>query len=80
MEFTRYYLEQVLRKRPYLRQEWCEAVLSHPLKTRAQPDGRIQRWGFIAAECKYLRVVTLDDGVTIHNAYFDSDCEPDTQS
>ena len=77
MRATRYFLEQVLRKRPYIVPEWCEAVVQTPLHREAQPDGRIRFWGAILdprdGKTRYLRVVTLDDGDTIHNAFFDRD-------
>ena len=38
-------------------------------------DGRVRFWDMIArpgeAEPRYLRVVTLADGETVHNAFFD---------
>jgi hypothetical protein len=75
LKTTRYFEEQVLRKRPYIRREWCEQVLAAPVRREIQPDGRIRWWGKIALaaerEPRYLRVVTLDDGVTVHNAFFD---------
>jgi hypothetical protein len=73
METTRYFEEQVLRKRPYLRREWCEKARIHPLRQQVQEDGRIRWWIFIPEAGKYLRVVTLEDGVTVHNAFFDRD-------
>jgi uncharacterized membrane protein len=36
-----------------------------------QADGRIRRWTWIAEEGKYLRVILLEDGETLHNAFFD---------
>ena len=37
-----------------------------------QDDGRIRLWGKVAqAGDKYLRVVVLEDGQTVHNAFFD---------
>jgi hypothetical protein len=30
--FTDYFEREVLRKRPYLRREWCIAVLEHPVR------------------------------------------------
>lgn len=42
---------------------------------RAPSDGRIRFWGKIVlaptTQARYLRVVTLEDGETIHNAFFD---------
>jgi len=31
----RYFEEQVLRKRPYLKREWCELALKNPRSTRS---------------------------------------------
>ncbi len=42
MQATRYFLEQVLRKRPYIVPDWCEAVVRAPLHRQSQPDGRIR--------------------------------------
>jgi hypothetical protein len=36
-----------------------------------QSDGRIRKWGKITEVGKYLRVILLDDGETVHNAFFD---------
>lgn len=58
-------------KRPYLRREWCEAVVRNPVRKEVQADGRIRHWGFVEELGRYLRVVTLGDGETIHNAMLD---------
>lgn len=71
MKTTRYLGEQVLRKRPYLQREWCARVLEVPVRRELQPDGRIRHWIFIPELEKYLRVVTLEDGETVHNAFPD---------
>lgn len=68
---TRYFDEQVLRKRPYIREEWCNQALLYPEYREVQPDGRIRHWVFIPELEKYLRVVTLKDGRTVHNAFPD---------
>ena len=73
---TRYFREQVLRKRSYLRLEWCMRIVDNPLRSEAQPDGRVRFWGFVREISKYLRVVTLEDGHTIHNAFPDRDFDP----
>jgi hypothetical protein len=44
---TRYFTEQVLRKRPYLTLEMCEAVIADPIYTMVQDDGRIRHWGAV---------------------------------
>jgi hypothetical protein len=75
MKTTRYFDEQVLRKRPYLHLDWIEATLADPIERVAQPDGRIRFWRRVdvdgAAKSYILRVVTLEDGETVHNAFFD---------
>ena len=42
MKTTRYFEEQVLRKRPYIRREWCTDVLAAPLQKETQADGRMR--------------------------------------
>jgi hypothetical protein len=71
MKTTRYFEEQVLRKRPYLRREWCAQALRKLVRREVQPDGRIRCWIFIPELEKYLRVITLEDGETVHNAFPD---------
>ena len=70
--YTEYFEKQILNKRPYLKKEWCIRVLEHPAKCERQEDNRYRFWGRIdELEGRYLRVVTLDDKVTIHNAFPD---------
>lgn len=71
MKTTRYFEEQVLRKRPYVKRAWCEDALQKPIKREIQPNGRIRHWIFVKDLEKYVRVVTLEDGETVHNAFFD---------
>ena len=72
MKTTRYFEEQVLRKRPYLRREWCEQILADPVTREVQADGRIRSWRFVSESGgRALRVVTLSDGETVHNAFPD---------
>ena len=62
------------KKRPdraIIKEEWIEFVIETPEKTEVQSDGRIRKWAKIKAIDKYLRVVLLDDGETVHNAFFD---------
>ena len=70
--FTRYFENEVLRKRPYLKKEWCIRVLENPVKIEAQEKNRYRFWGMIQElQGRVLRVVTLEDKTTIHNAFFD---------
>ncbi len=75
MKTTRYFNEQVRRKRPYIELAWCAQVVAAPLRVEEQRDGRVRFWGEIIlpgeTAPRYLRVVTLEDGETIHNAFFD---------
>jgi uncharacterized membrane protein len=45
--------------------------MQFPEKTEVQSDGRIRRWAWISEENKFLRVILLEDGETVHNAFFD---------
>ncbi len=63
-----------MRKRPdrcIILDEWITHVILHPEKTEIQADGRIRKWAYIPEEDKFLRVILLEDGETIHNAFFD---------
>jgi hypothetical protein len=60
-----------MRKRPYIRREWCEQALLNPVRKIIQPDGRVRYWTFISELNRFLRVVTLEDGATVHNAFPD---------
>ncbi len=73
MKFTQYFMH--MHKRPDrkdIRIEWIERVVTKPAKELVQSDGRIRKWARIPeAGGKYLRVVLLEDGKTVHNAFFD---------
>jgi hypothetical protein len=57
--------------------EWIEHVIKNPVKEITQHDGRIRRWAPIRdMEGRYLRVVMLPDGETVHNAFFDRSFAP----
>ena len=67
---TDYFRNDMLAKRPYVRLEWCVEALSQPIRREVQPeDGRIRHWVFLPELGKYLRVVMLPDGVTLHKIY-----------
>ena len=58
--------------RAMIRVEWIQRVIDHPAQERLQKDGRIRRWTAIAEMGnRYLRVILLPDGQTVHNAFFD---------
>lgn len=55
-----------------IRLEWIQRVMEQPVKETIQTDGRIRRWAAIPeAEGRFLRVILLPDGKTVHNAFFD---------
>ena len=72
MATTRYFDEQVVRKRPYLSVDLCQQVLRTPLRIVTQEDGRLRYWGEVVLpderEKRILRVVTLEDGIACCHA------------
>ncbi|MBK7665556.1 MAG: hypothetical protein IPJ21_18860 [Sterolibacteriaceae bacterium] len=65
MKFTQYFLATRARPdRAQIREEWIARAIRSPIRQHIQADGRI------------LRVVLLDDGETVHNAFFDRGFQP----
>ena len=74
------YFERVLaEKRPYMRREWCEEALSAPDHKTLQADGRIRYYKYIPEAARFIRVITLEDGKTLHNVFFDRNFKPTEQ-
>jgi len=73
MKTTAYF--DVIRERPdreVIKDEWIERAIETPARQSVQADGRIRRWVQIAEmNNRYLRVILLPDGETVHNAFFD---------
>jgi hypothetical protein len=73
VKFTQYF--QAMRLRPdraTIQLEWIQRVVDHPLKEVIQQDGRIRRWApIVEMDGRFLRVILLPDGETVHNAFFD---------
>ena len=70
--FTDYFETEVLRKRPYLKKEWCIQVIDRPIRSEAQEHNRFRFWAAVPElGDRVLRVITLEDKVTIHNAFPD---------
>ncbi len=78
MKYTQYFLD--IRKRPdreVIKDEWIRHVIENPTRETIQADGRIRRWAPInEMDDRYLRVILLPDGETIHNAFFDRGFQP----
>ena len=76
-QFTSYFEREVLRRRPYLHREWCIRVVENPIRVAQQDDNRYRYWGALPElGGRFLRVVTLDDRITIHNAFLDRGFKP----
>jgi hypothetical protein len=73
MKMTQYF--RYTRERPdraMIKDEWIEYVIKNPLKEEVQSDGRVRKWARIREmENRALRVILLEDGETVHNAFFD---------
>ncbi len=73
MKVTDYF--EFMSKRPDRRgiqPEWIRRVVDNPEKRHIQADGRVRLWGKVPeANDRYLRVILLEDGETLHNAFFD---------
>ncbi|MBC7642890.1 MAG: hypothetical protein H7174_11215 [Flavobacterium sp.] len=77
MKFTQYFLLTRERDdRKDIKLEWIEFVFYHPIFEVLQADGRIRRWAHIEEVDKYLRIIILEDSLTIHNAFFDRSFKP----
>ena len=75
--FTEYFENEVLRKRPYIKKEWCIKIIENPLRVEPQENNRFRFWGVVDdLEGRVLRVVTLEDKKTIHNAFPDRGYKP----
>ncbi len=70
-QYTSYFENEVLRKRPYIKKEWCVQTIENPLRIEKQEDNRYRYWAWTKELDSYLRVVTLEDHRTIHNAFPD---------
>ena len=76
-KFTPYFENQILRKRPYLTKEMCTRVVQPPIRVEPQEENRYRFWGKVdELQGRFLRVVTLSDKLTIHNAFLDRRFRP----
>jgi hypothetical protein len=65
---------ETVRKRPdraVILDAWIERAMASPARKTVQKDGPIRRWVCIPEmENRHLRVILLEDGETVHNAFF----------
>ena len=72
MKCTQYF--SFIKQRPdraNIKEEWIFDTIKKPIKTEVQSDGRIRKWKFIEEAGRYLRIILLEDGETVHNTFFD---------
>jgi len=72
MKCTQYF--SFIKQRPdraIIKEAWILDTIKNAVKTKVQSDGRIRKWKFIEEAGKYLRVILLEDGETVHNVFFD---------
>ncbi len=72
MKCTQYF--SFIRQRPdrsIIKDEWIMDTIKNSVRTEVQSDGRIRKWKFIENTGRYLRIILLEDGETVHNAFFD---------
>jgi hypothetical protein len=66
---------EAIRQRPdrrVIQEAWIQRAIDSPLREAIQQDGRIRRWVQVPEmDNRYLRVILLSDGETVHNAFFD---------
>ena len=75
--FTNYFENDVLPRRPYLTKEMCIRVVQNPVRSEPQEHNRFRFWASVPElGGRFLRVVTLDDRLTIHNAFPDRRFRP----
>jgi hypothetical protein len=76
---TTAYFEAIRRRpdRAVIHNEWIQRAVESPIRQVVQADGRIRRWSSVPeAGDRFLRVVLLSDGETVHNAFFDRGFKP----
>ena len=76
--FTAYFETKVLATRPYLTREMRVRVVRSPLRVELQEDGERVRFRAAVPELggRVVRVVTLANRRTIHNAFPDRRFKP----
>lgn len=76
MKTTRYFEEDRPGNHPEVTNEQAIWVAQNYEYDDVQDCGRIRRWAYVEELNHYVRVVLLDDGETLHNAFIDSNPPP----
>ena len=78
MKVTRYF--EAVRSRPdrsMILDVWIQRAIDDPIRQVIQTDGRFKRWCRVPEmENRYIRVILLPDGETVHNAFLDRGFAP----
>lgn len=73
MKTTKYFAS--IRRKPdraMIQDIWIERTIAWPERREVQQDGRIRLWARIGElNNRYSRVILLNDGHTVHNAFLD---------
>jgi hypothetical protein len=76
-QFTAYFEGDVLSRRPYLTKEMCIRVVQNSIRNEPQEHNRFRFWAAVPElNGRFLRVITLADKITIHNAFPDRKFRP----
>lgn len=67
---TRPYFDKQIKERG-IKVEWVKEALRNEVEREVQPDGRIRVWGWVEDLGKYIRIILLEDGETLLNAFPD---------
>lgn len=78
MKATEYFWRsRVAVDRAWIEIDWIEQVIANPSRQEIQANGRLRRWGTVPElQGRYLRVILLPDGETVHNAFVDRRYQP----
>ena len=77
MKSTEYFRHTRMRPdRLSIKDEWIQRAIDMPVSEEVQADGRLRRWVYMHSEGKSLGVFLLEDGETVHNAFFDRSYKP----
>jgi len=70
--FTEYFENEILIRRPYITKAMCIRVIQNAVRSEPQEHNRFRFWAAVPElHGRFLRVVTLADKLTIHNAFPD---------
>lgn len=85
-KYTPYFENEVLRKRPYLKREWCIRVIENPAKSEPQEHNRMRFWGTVPElgnRClsrQRLQTMKLKYYADTDSLYIDLSEKPSTES